>query len=503
MAPEQFRHNGDKDADHETGHPITTEHHSLSQGIPFPSISISDRNEHEHPPQDQSSRHAVEATSLRVSTRSNTCQSSILTPSSRSDSMPSLTTVSTTNSPTVRTISDAKENITISSEEDERKRTSSLVSLSRAFSHSLSSCSVSVASFGFRRPKNRFKSNASGSATSENEIADTSYKARKSSLAPQVVTSSEIDPTWLATPVLSLPKTRFFRDRILVEEPEDVHSCRMNQTQNTQRSSPAMEALSKIYPQTVRSRAGSLTGLVSKDTTDASTASSLSPLFSRVRTHVLSLRPSVRISLASNEPDAHVHQSATPHMPFTLHASPITTSAHLPSPTTSSVKSPSMPSSPQVMSTHPSTLSKPLERRPSVSPSSRASPKLPGPSRPSANRRLSRTPPNSLEVTLLSQQLHVKDDRVLPLPPLDPALRAAECASKLLKSTIPCSTCGDHGKDFPRCGKCGEAWCSRQCRLKDLSNAGTKRHVCRPEKLALRQGAGTSESVRAPVLVAV
>jgi len=276
----------------------------------------------------------------------------------------------------------------------------------------------------------------------------------------------------------------------------------MNQNQNAQRYSPAMEALSKIYPQTVRSGAGSLTGLVSKDTTDASIASSLSPLFSRARTHALSLRP-VRISSASTEPDAHIHQSATPHMPFTLHASPISTSAHLPSPTASSVKSPSMPSSPQVMSTHPPTLSKPLERRPSVSPSSRASPKLPGPSRPSASRRLSRTPPNSLEVTLLSQQPPVKDDRVLPLPPLDPALRAAECASKLLKSTIPCSTCGDHGKDFPRCGKCGEAWCSRQCRLKDLSNAGTKRHVCDPEKLALRQGAGISESVRAPVLVAV
>ena len=63
-----------------------------------------------------------------------------------------------------------------------------------------------------------------------------------------------------------------------------------------------------------------------------------------------------------------------------------------------------------------------------------------------------------------------------PMPPLHPALAAVERSSRLLKQSIRCAACGDVGKDFPRCGKCGEAWCSRECRVKSL--AGKKRHVC-------------------------
>lgn len=73
-------------------------------------------------------------------------------------------------------------------------------------------------------------------------------------------------------------------------------------------------------------------------------------------------------------------------------------------------------------------------------------------------------------------------------PPLDPSLAELERSSRLLKSTVRCAVCGDEGKDFPRCGKCGEAWCSRGCRVEGLrrekeeeGRAGStgKRHVCR------------------------
>lgn len=62
------------------------------------------------------------------------------------------------------------------------------------------------------------------------------------------------------------------------------------------------------------------------------------------------------------------------------------------------------------------------------------------------------------------------------MPALHPALAAVERSSRLLKANVACAVCGDTGKDFPRCGRCGEAWCSRDCRL--VSLAGKKRHVC-------------------------
>ena len=70
-------------------------------------------------------------------------------------------------------------------------------------------------------------------------------------------------------------------------------------------------------------------------------------------------------------------------------------------------------------------------------------------------------------------------------PPLHPQLAALEKSSRLLKSTVHCAVCGDVGKDFPRCGRCGEAWCSRVCRVESLrrekeeGRGAGKRHVCR------------------------
>ena len=56
---------------------------------------------------------------------------------------------------------------------------------------------------------------------------------------------------------------------------------------------------------------------------------------------------------------------------------------------------------------------------------------------------------------------------------LHPILAACEKMSKVSNRTI-CVTCKKPGYDYPRCGKCGEMWCSRACRLRD----GAKRHVC-------------------------
>jgi hypothetical protein len=55
---------------------------------------------------------------------------------------------------------------------------------------------------------------------------------------------------------------------------------------------------------------------------------------------------------------------------------------------------------------------------------------------------------------------------------MNPILASLERMSMLCERSI-CSTCSKPGRDYPRCGKCGANWCSRECRL-----AGGKRHMC-------------------------
>ncbi|KAI0712180.1 hypothetical protein C8Q76DRAFT_797058 [Earliella scabrosa] len=57
---------------------------------------------------------------------------------------------------------------------------------------------------------------------------------------------------------------------------------------------------------------------------------------------------------------------------------------------------------------------------------------------------------------------------------LHPVLEKLERASMFRVQTA-CATCGKRGSNFPCCPKCGEMWCSRECRLK---KAVGKRHVC-------------------------
>ncbi|KAI6039321.1 hypothetical protein EDC04DRAFT_1755008 [Pisolithus marmoratus] len=55
---------------------------------------------------------------------------------------------------------------------------------------------------------------------------------------------------------------------------------------------------------------------------------------------------------------------------------------------------------------------------------------------------------------------------------LHPVLEALEKKSRV-SCRSQCSTCLKPGRDFPRCGRCGQMWCSRECRLQ-----GGKRHIC-------------------------
>lgn len=58
---------------------------------------------------------------------------------------------------------------------------------------------------------------------------------------------------------------------------------------------------------------------------------------------------------------------------------------------------------------------------------------------------------------------------------IDPLLMALENASRL-RSRVVCVACNKTGSDFPRCPRCGDAWCSRECRV---VGKGGKLHVCR------------------------
>jgi hypothetical protein len=57
-----------------------------------------------------------------------------------------------------------------------------------------------------------------------------------------------------------------------------------------------------------------------------------------------------------------------------------------------------------------------------------------------------------------------------PSSPL--SLAALESSSKLMRTVTICAVCGASGADFPRCPACGDAWCSRACRMTARKEAG-------------------------------
>ena len=79
---------------------------------------------------------------------------------------------------------------------------------------------------------------------------------------------------------------------------------------------------------------------------------------------------------------------------------------------------------------------------------------------------------NTSLTALSDSQLSGNDERVAGFNKINPILASLERKSKLCYQTI-CATCSKPGIDFPKCGRCGDMWCSRACRLK-----GGKRHVC-------------------------
>ncbi|KZT73792.1 hypothetical protein DAEQUDRAFT_702712 [Daedalea quercina L-15889] len=59
--------------------------------------------------------------------------------------------------------------------------------------------------------------------------------------------------------------------------------------------------------------------------------------------------------------------------------------------------------------------------------------------------------------------------------PLQPVLESLEDQSRFCVKTA-CANCHKTGNNFPCCPRCGEMWCSRECRVQ--SNRG-KRHLCK------------------------
>ncbi|KAJ4468989.1 hypothetical protein C8R41DRAFT_853620 [Lentinula lateritia] len=73
--------------------------------------------------------------------------------------------------------------------------------------------------------------------------------------------------------------------------------------------------------------------------------------------------------------------------------------------------------------------------------------------------------PSLLDETFLPARLKTTE--------MNPIFSELERRSKLCTSVVGCATCGKYGSDYPRCGKCGEMWCSRPCRLR-----GGRKHLC-------------------------
>ncbi|KAJ4491351.1 hypothetical protein C8J55DRAFT_503979 [Lentinula edodes] len=77
----------------------------------------------------------------------------------------------------------------------------------------------------------------------------------------------------------------------------------------------------------------------------------------------------------------------------------------------------------------------------------------------------------------VSSSPSISDETFLPArlktTEMNPILSELERRSKLCTSVVGCATCGKYGSDYPRCGKCGEMWCSRPCRLR-----GGRKHLC-------------------------
>lgn len=77
------------------------------------------------------------------------------------------------------------------------------------------------------------------------------------------------------------------------------------------------------------------------------------------------------------------------------------------------------------------------------------------------------------------------------LPEFRPTLADLEQASRFRVHAV-CTTCRKTGSNFPSCSRCGETWCSRNCRLKGSSGA---RHTCRGRPIDSQRLSASSHAI--------
>ena len=84
-------------------------------------------------------------------------------------------------------------------------------------------------------------------------------------------------------------------------------------------------------------------------------------------------------------------------------------------------------------------------------------------------------PPTPVRTSTIPLLKRTKMTQPMPIPP---TLTAIEKSSRLMRD---CATCAAAGVDFPRCPRCSEAWCSRECRVARMDELpdGRRKHVCK------------------------
>lgn len=93
----------------------------------------------------------------------------------------------------------------------------------------------------------------------------------------------------------------------------------------------------------------------------------------------------------------------------------------------------------------------------------------------SPSRSLRRSPSTESLATASSSEAPATPREHSPLlTTLNAPLEDLERTSRFRIRAV-CAVCKKKGSNFPSCAKCGEAWCSRDCRTKGSS---TGRHVC-------------------------
>ncbi|KAJ7485865.1 hypothetical protein FB451DRAFT_1554665 [Mycena latifolia] len=65
--------------------------------------------------------------------------------------------------------------------------------------------------------------------------------------------------------------------------------------------------------------------------------------------------------------------------------------------------------------------------------------------------------------------------RAQPQTRIHPVLDALERGSRMGTGHMACAACGTLGSNFPRCAKCAQAWCSRECRLSSVHRCSAAR----------------------------